>query len=101
VTGYLLDRDVPSAAENPEGNRNVHRWIAGIPDGDLYISAVTVMEARKGFGRRRAKARTDADRDEILGYEADFDDILAGYGDRILPVDRAVADRRGEMLGER
>jgi toxin FitB len=59
------------------------------------------MEARKGFARQRAKAKTDADRDEILGYEADFDDILADYGDRILPVDRAVADRWGEMLAQR
>jgi toxin FitB len=101
VTGYLLDRDVLSAAENPEGNRNVHIWIDGIPDGDLYISAVTVMEARKGFARQRAKARTDAHRDEILGYEADFDDILEGYGDRILSVGRAVADRWGQMLGQR
>lgn len=101
MTGYLLDRDVLNAAENPAGNRNVHFWIDRIPDVDLHISAVTVMEARKGFARQRAKAKTDGEKDEILGYEADFDDILAGYGDRILPVDRAVADRWGEMLGHR
>ena len=101
MTGYLLDRDVLGAAENPEGPRNVHIWIDGIPDRDLYISAVTVMEARKGFARQRRRAKTDADKDTILGYEADFDDILAGYGDRIVPVDRAVADRWGEMLGQR
>jgi len=101
VTGYLLDRDVLGAAENPEGNRNVHQWIDRIPDRDLYISAVTVMEARKGFSRQRAKANTDADKNEILGYEADFDDILAGFGDRILSVDRPVADTWGEMLGQR
>ena len=101
MTGYLLDRDVLGAAENPEGNRNVHIWIDGIPDRDLYISAVTVMEARKGFARQRAKAKTDTEKNEILGYEADFDDILAGFGDRILPLDRAVADRWGEMLGQR
>jgi predicted nucleic acid-binding protein len=85
----------------PEGNRNVHIWIDRIPDRNLYISAVTVMEARKGFARQRAKARTNAHKAEILGYEADFDDILTGFGDRILPVDRAVADRWGEMLGQR
>ena len=82
MTGYLLDRDVLSAAENPEGNRNVHIWIDGIPDRDLYLSAVTVMEARKGFARQRAKAKTDTEKNEILGYEADFDDILAGFEDR-------------------
>jgi toxin FitB len=101
VTGYLLDRDVLGAAENPEGNMNIHIWIDGIPDHNLYVSAVTVMEARKGFARQRAKAKTDADKDEILGYEADFDEVLAGYGDRILPVDRAIADHWGEMLGQR
>jgi predicted nucleic acid-binding protein len=101
VTGYLLDRDVLSAAEDPNGNRNVHNWIDRIPDRNLYISAVTVMEARKGFSRQRANAKTDAGKNDILGYEANFDDILAGYGDRILSVDRPVADLWGEMLGQR
>ncbi len=101
MIGYLLDRDVLSAAENPQGNRNVRNWIDAIPDANLYLSAVTVMEARKGFARQRASAGTPADRDAILDYEADFDEILNRYGDRILSVDRAVSDVWGEMLGRR
>jgi len=101
VTGFLLDRDVLGAAENPNGDRNVHRWLKGIPDSDLYICAVTVMEARKGFARQRAKAAAGPQRAEIAGYEADFDNLLAAYGDRVLPVDRAVGDRWGECLGQR
>jgi predicted nucleic acid-binding protein len=101
VTRFLLDRDVLSAAENPSGNRHVHAWIAGVPDGDLYISVVTVMEARKGFARLRAKAATPAAIEEIRDYEADFDALLVAYVGRILLIDRVVADLWGEMLGRR
>lgn len=101
MTRFLLDRDVLSAAENPSGNRHVHAWIEGVPDGDLYISAVTVMEARKGFSRLRAKAASSAATEEIRGYETDFDELLAAYEGRILVIDRVVADLWGEMLGRR
>jgi predicted nucleic acid-binding protein len=106
VTCFLRDRDVLSAAENPEGNRpegnrNVHAWIEGVSDNDLYIFSVTVMEARKGFARLRAKAGTDAEAEEILGYEADFNNLLGIYDNRIVPIDRVVAERWGEMLGRR
>jgi predicted nucleic acid-binding protein len=101
VTRFLLDRDVLGAAENPRGNRYVHAWLAGVPDGDLYVSVITVMEARKGFSRMRTKAVRPAEIEVIRGYETDFDALLAAYEGRILVIDRAVADIWGEMLGRR
>jgi len=92
---------VLSAAESPYGHKNVHKWIDGVPDADLYISVITVMEARKGFSRQRANAKTPAQMQEALGYEADFEDILVAYGDKIVLVDRSVAERWGEMLAKR
>jgi len=73
----------------------------GIPDVELHISAVTVMEARKGFARQRRRAATAAGRAQIAGYETDFDELLRAFGDRVLAVDMAVADRWGELLGQR
>lgn len=101
MTRYLLDRDVLSALEDPRGNRNVHAWSDTLPDDALFVGAVTVMEARKGFARRRINARTDADRTEIQGYEAGFAELLDAFADRVLPLDRAAAESWGEMLAQR
>lgn len=101
MTRYLLDRDVLSALEDPRGNRNVHAWGDAVPDDVLYVGAVTVMEARKGFARMRAKARTDAQRAEVEGYETSFAELLDAFAERVLPLDRAAAERWGEMLAQR
>ncbi len=101
MTRFLLDRDVLGAAENPRGNRNVRAWIKTVPEICLFISAVTVMEARKGFARARSKARSAPEAEAIGTYEAAFDDFLKSYEDRILVIDRSVADCWGEMLGRR
>jgi predicted nucleic acid-binding protein len=101
VTGYLLDRDVLSAADAQGGNRNVLTWMGSVPAGDLFISAITVMEARKGLSRMRAAARTVAQANDVLHYEADFTRLMVAYGDRMLVIDRLVADCWGEMLAQR
>jgi predicted nucleic acid-binding protein len=101
MTGFLLDRDVLGAFENPRRNRNVTVWIEGVPDNELFMSSITVMEARKGFSKARAQAKSVARTEEVLAFEAGFDSILDSFDDRVLPVTRAVADRWGEMLGQR
>jgi predicted nucleic acid-binding protein len=101
VTRYLLDRDVLSALEDPRGNRNVHAWSDTVPDDALHVGAVTVMEARKGFAKMRAKARSDAERAEVEGYEASFAELLDAFAERLLPLDRVAAERWGEMLARR
>ena len=59
------------------------------------------MEARKGFSRERARAKTAVQVEEIRGYEADFVNVMEAYADRILAIDRSVAERWGEMLGHK
>ncbi len=101
MTGYLLDRDVLSAAETQGGNRNVLAWLSGIPASDLFMSAITVMEARKGFARQHAQARTALQTASIMRYEADFERVLAAFSGRILVVGQIVAECWGEMLAQR
>ena len=52
MTRYLLDRDVMSQLDQPEAKRhkNVRAWLKTIPDSALYVGAITVMEAWRGFG---------------------------------------------------
>lgn len=101
MTRFLLDRDVLTAAENPRGNRYVHAWIDSVPDADLYVCCVTVMEARKGFARLRAKAGNPAEIAGIRAFEANFDTFLADFEGQMIAIDRPVAERWGEMLGRR
>lgn len=72
-----------------------------MPDAGLYISSITVMEARKGFARLRAKAGSAADARRVQGYAREFDELLRTFEGRILAVDRAVAECWGDMLGQR
>jgi predicted nucleic acid-binding protein len=52
---YLLDRDVLQALENPNGNRHVRAWAETVNDDALFLSVITVMEARKGFASARLR----------------------------------------------
>lgn len=101
MTGFLMDRDLLQAVENPRGSAKVKHWIEAVPDNDLYISSITVMESRKGFAKARLRAKSPAEAEEIRAFEADFNDLLESFDDRVLPVNRGVADLWGEMLGQR
>lgn len=101
MTGFLLDSDVFSALENPVGNKNVHFWARTIPDSDLFLSAIIVIEAQKGLTRALRKARTANEIENIQGFQGDFDSVLMSSSGRILPVDARVAKHWGELLGQR
>ena len=104
MTRYLLDRDVMSQLDQPDGARheNVRAWLETIPDDRLYVSAITVMEAWKGLAavRRRAGERADRLR-ACLRYEAAFGRLVDALADRIVPIDEPVAKQWGMMLGAR
>jgi toxin FitB len=98
---FLLDRDVLQAMEHPRGNANVRAWATTVSDDSLYVSAITVMEARKGLVRLRLRATTNAQFAVVQRLERLFDVQIAALFDRLLPVDRAVADAWGDMLAQR
>ena len=98
MNGYLLDRDVLGALENPAGNRNVHRWASGVADDRLFLSALTVVEASKGLVRLRLKARAPEDTTRLDAYQRSFDAIFGAFAGRILPVGGTVALKWGSLL---
>jgi toxin FitB len=94
---YLIDTNIIS--EVRKGKRcdpNVAAWYASIDDADLYLSPLVLGEIRKGIELARPR---DPERAERL--EAWLEDVAAAFGDRILPVDHAVADEWGRMSAHR
>jgi len=90
---YLLDTNVIS--ELRKGRRcdpGVAAWMAQVEPDDLYLSAVTLGEIRKGVEKiRRRDLAAAAVLEDWLGQ------VVATHAERILPVDEGVADRWGRL----
>ncbi|MDE2837753.1 MAG: type II toxin-antitoxin system VapC family toxin [Chloroflexota bacterium] len=91
---FLLDTDVISALRKWVGVSNLTVWMEAQRPSDLYISVVSVGEMERGIARQR---RRNPDFARTLA--AWLDSVLLVYGDRILPVDLAVARRWGMLSG--
>ena len=94
---YLLDTNVVSELrKGPRGHPNVVAWFSGVADGDLCLSVLVVGEIRRGIEsvRRRDGAKASA-LDQWLTR------LVRDHGERILPVDRAVAEEWGRLSAAR
>ena len=90
---FLIDTNIISEIrKGATCDRNVAAWYASIDDGDLYLSVLVTGEIRKGIEllRRRDQAKAAA-------LEAWLSELHATFGDRVLPIDRAVTDEWGRM----
>lgn len=89
---YLLDTDVVSELARVRPDRAVVDWISSVADEALFLSVLTPGELRKGVeslprGSKREQLR--------LWLETE---LPAWFGERLLPVDSAVADRWGRLV---
>lgn len=90
---YLIDTNVIS--ELRKGARrdpNVARWYDEIDDTNLYLSVIVLGEIRKGVEKSRPRDPAHA-----RALEKWLLEIGNAFGDRILSIDRAVADEWGRM----
>lgn len=90
---YLLDTNVIS--ELRKGQRcdpGVASWFADVSSGEVYLSALTIGEIRKGIENLR---RRDQPRAEAL--EAWLHELLEAHSDRILPIDEVIAELWGRF----
>lgn len=90
---YLVDTNVIS--EIRKGRRcdpGVASWFAAVPSTELYLSALTIGEIRKGIENIR---RRDEQAAEAL--EAWLLELMAAYSDRILSVDGVIAEQWGRL----
>ena len=65
-----------------------------MPEAELYLSAITVLELRRGFERLKVRDPARATRG-LAGLDA----LAADFADRIVPVDAAVAAEWARLLG--
>jgi hypothetical protein len=90
---YLLDTNVIS--ELRKGKRSdprVAAWFATIGDDEVFLSVLTVGELRQGIERiRRRDIKRAADLNRWLRTTVET------YQDRILAIDRAIAEEWGRM----
>jgi predicted nucleic acid-binding protein len=85
---FVLDTNVVSELRKPErGNARVVAWAAAISAGELYLSAMTVLELELGVLRMERKDRRQGEelREWMNGQ------VLAQFANRILPMDVAIA----------
>jgi hypothetical protein len=90
---YLLDSNIVSELRKRErANPGLVEWFAGVDDAELFLSVLTVGELRRGIEsiRRRDRARA-------IALSRWFHALVTGYEDRILLVDRQVAEEWGRM----
>lgn len=90
---FLLDTCVISALRKPGENESLVEWITDIDESDLYLSAITIGELEKGVSRLPESKKKNAVSEWVRHAVANR------FGNRILPVDAAVAARWGELIG--
>lgn len=87
---YLLDTVTLCEPGKRNPQPRVMAWLRASDARDLYISALTIGEIRRGVVARRRRDPAAARR-----YERWLDVQRMLFADRVLPVDGAVADRWG------
>ena len=90
---YLFDTNVISEIrKGARCDENVRSWFSAIPDEDIFLSVLTVGEILRGIERiRRRDLRAAAALERWLEGRVRFQQ------ERILPVDREVAERWGRF----
>jgi len=89
----LVDTNVVS--ELRKGRRchpGVIAWLAACSPDDLYLSVLVIGEIRRGVERIRRRDRAGA-----RALDAWLARLVSSHGDRILPVDLAVAEQWGRF----
>jgi predicted nucleic acid-binding protein len=94
VSGFLLDTNIISELVKRRPEPKVTTWIDSIDENLLFVSVLTLGEIRKGVALLR-----DASRRVTLEAWLDSD-LISRFAERILPIDRAVADRWGQLAAD-
>jgi toxin FitB len=89
---YLLDTNAISEWVKPRPDPGIILWLDEVDEDRTYLSVITVGELRKGIDRLAGGRRRDRLDRWLNGG------LRVRFGDRILPVDVAVADEWGRLL---
>ena len=89
---YLLDTDVISQLTKDQPHAGVIRWINEQEEVDLFLSVATLLEIRVGI----ELADKGKKRDLLERWLVDA--LPERFDDRIIPVERHVADLTGRIM---
>jgi predicted nucleic acid-binding protein len=90
----LLDTNVLSEVRRPAPDLNVLSWLDAVDEDRVFISVASIAELRRGIalmdeGRRRTA---------LAAWLAD--ELPARFAERILPIDRTVAEHWGDLMAQ-
>lgn len=90
---YLLDTNVISELRKGErADANVRTWFGELADEEIYLSVLTIGEIRRGVESVRRR-----DPDSAAALDSWVARLSEAHRDRILPIDRAIAEEWGRM----
>lgn len=89
---YLLDTNVVSEARRRRGDPQVASWLDSVPAVNLFLSALVIGEIRRGIEMRRRR-----DAPQAAALERWLDDLRDRFGDHVVAIDAAIAERWGEL----
>jgi predicted nucleic acid-binding protein len=94
---YLIDTNIISEVRKGERcDPNVANWYEKIEDASLYLSVLVIGEIRKTI--KSVRPRDNAKANAIENWLVAVD---KAFGERILPIDRAVANEWGRLNATR
>lgn len=86
---YLIDTNVISELVKGKQNAKVVKWFESVSDQDLYLSALTIGEIRKGIEKIQ-----DSKKKEKIRMWLD-QELPSWFDNRILAIDKHVANKWG------
>ena len=90
---YLLDTHVISELRKGErADPNVSSWFGDLADEEIYLSVLTIGEIRRAVESVRRR-----DPDSAAALDSWLARLSEAHRDRILPVDRAIAEEWGRL----
>jgi toxin FitB len=90
---YLIDTNVISELrKGKRANPDVSSWFAGLGDDEIFLSALTLGEIRRGIESIRRR-----DPSAAAALESWLGRIAEAHRDHIVPIDRAIAEEWGRM----
>ena len=96
MTRYLLDTNIISEVIKPQPSAALLTWMADQRDEDLFISALTVAEIRRGILEKPQGRRRDA----LEAWFSGPNGPLALFESRVLPFDRHAAMIWAQLMAD-
>jgi predicted nucleic acid-binding protein len=96
VTRYLLDTNIISNIIKPTPSDSLLAWMAEQVDEDLFVSALTIAEIRRGVLEKPAGRK----RDQLEAWFSSPEGPLALFAGRVLSFDEKVSMIWAQLMAE-